>query len=83
MNNPIPPNLIYESIKARFDPVRADDLVSSARSLLGKTLTWTYAGTNDDNSPYPLQRTYLPISLPTTGWMPECDLDFIEVANVR
>ena len=78
MNKQIPQELIYENIKARFNPGRTDDLRTEALALIGKILIWSYSGTNDENCKYPNQRTYSPIGM-ATGWMPECNLDFIAV----
>lgn len=64
-------------------PKRVDDLRPTAAVLVGKTLTFDYAGTGGDDEAYPGQMRWVPCQDhgdelgANIGWFPEQDIEFI------
>jgi hypothetical protein len=64
---------------ATFEPTRRDDLRPEVAALIGRTFSWTYAGTQDDGMAYAGQTTWDSRDEGWPGyWVPICDLQVIE-----
>lgn len=70
---------------ARFQPQRTDDLRPEVKSLVGRTLEFSFAGTGGEDEPYPGETRWMVIRRVDDGpelieselywWSPERDLE--------
>ena len=61
---------------ARFKPKRLDTLRPEFRPLIGEVVTWRYAGTSDEDEPYPGQQRWQTDDERFEGyWTPAEDLE--------
>ena len=65
-------------VEARLTPLRTDDLVPAAASLVGTVRQYVASWIVDDDFPYAGQwRMELMDRVPGVRWVPECDLSEI------
>jgi len=84
-NKPIPELEKLQKIEATFRPTDTKTLRIEWLSYIGKTMIWYFVWTQEEDEPYPGQRTFIinEIQYPNNPhhWVPECDLDFIRIVS--